>query len=379
MPHRPKAFLRVRAAAFLAALACSLTIGTSAASGDGSHSGARISGQLVAESARLVPALDAVLLERYRESRDCPEARDPGALRYVASRIDLNRDSHPETIVLMLGTENLLGSETLAGRERPPPASACASGGCTALVLGDAQQGFPEIARITSVSAPIFAADSTRDGWRGLIVGVYGGGAEGGERILAFEHGSYPTNASMAPMATAKTIAAAGEPLITEEAATPDRAHLLVPADCPNADSVAVSESLGKVHLGDGTSVVLRRLRKPASRGKPQMWDADALFHRQWGYPDQGVSVNFSAEHDKGPWRVSAIWITAPSKLTTGKGIGIGASLEQVTRSYAGAAAEKEATGRTWRMWVGSQDTGLVFDVDEHEAVTRIYLGPMSE
>lgn len=385
MPHRPQALLLARAAAFLAALACSMAIGTSAAAGEGRPSGAPASGPSVVESARLVPGLDAVLLERYRESKDCPEAHDPGALRYVASRIDLNRDSHPETIVLMLGTENLLGaenfpgSESEAGRERPPPVSACASGGCTALVLGDAKQGFPQIARITSVSAPIFVADSSHDGWRGLIVGVYGGGAEGGERILAFDHGSYPTNASMAPMANARTIAAAGEPLITREAATPGRAHLLVPANCPGADSVALYESLGQVHLGDGTSVVLRRLRKPDSRGTPEMWDADARFHRQWGYPEQGVSVDFSSVHDKGPWQVSAIWITAPSKLTTAKGLGIGASLEQITRSYAGAAAEKDAAGRTWRMLVGSEDTGLVFEVDEHEAVTRIYLGPMGE
>jgi hypothetical protein len=303
--------------------------------------------------------LAAVLLAQFPEYDECPRAGDPGALRYLAGSVDLDGGGRAEVVALTLGRE------------------ACGSGGCTAFVLRDSGTGYQVVTRMASVSAPILAAATRSDHWRDLIVGVGGGGAEPGARVLRFSGKGYPENASLAPPA-GKGVAAT--PVIADAPTALAAASLLVPAACAETASVAASESLGGLHIGSHAAAAERLLGPPKGRGKSELWEADGLYHREWTYPAAGVVIGLSAPNSQGPWEVFSMHLKAPAKLMTGRGIGIGASRKEVLAAY-GRAAEPGESGEPGHstLTVGTDYDALVFSLNGRNQVAEIFLGALAE
>lgn len=190
--------------------------------------------------------LATVLLAQFPEYDTCPRAGDVGALRYAAGSVDLDGSGRAKVVALMLGRE------------------ACGSGGCTAFVLRDSGTAYQVVTRMTSVSAPILAATGRSNHWRDLIVGVAGGGAETGSRVLRFSGNGYSENASLAPPAGKD---AAATPVIASAPAVLAAAPLLVPPTCAETTSVAAGESLGGLYIGSDATAE-RLLGPPKGRGK---------------------------------------------------------------------------------------------------------------
>jgi hypothetical protein len=300
-----------------------------------------------------------VLLAQFPYYDECPAPGDPGALRYAAGSIDLNDDGNPEVVALTLGRE------------------ACGSGGCTAFVLRDSGVGYQVVTRITTVSAPILAAADRSEGWRDLIVVVVGGGAEPGARVLRYSGQSYPENASLAPPA-GESVGATR--VIAGDATVLAAAPPLAPPDCAETPSVAAVESLGGLRIGAAVAAVERLLGHPEDMGKPRLWEADGLYHREWTYLAAGVVIGLSAPKAGGPWEIDSITLKSSAKLTTARGIGIGASREEVLAVYGNAARSRELPEQGHHtLLVGSEYDALVFSFDLHDNVDRIFLGATAE
>jgi hypothetical protein len=307
----------------------------------------------------------SALLAEFPYYDSCPMPDDRGALRCLTGRIDLSGDGRPEVIALVLGRD------------------ACGSGGCTAFVLQKRAEGYEVATRITTVSAPILAGPGRTEGWRDLIVEIAGGGAEAGPRLLRFGGGSYPTNASLAPPAAA---AAKGARVIIADDGREAiaGAPLLVPPGCtdgPAADapSVIATETLGGLRVGNDAARVERLLGRPAQRTEPELWGADGLYHREWRFPEQGIVIGLSAPAPKGPWQVGSLTLAPPARLTSARGIGIGATEERVRAAYPEATASRRRPGRTPVLTVGSDYDALIFGFDKRGRVDRVFLGAPAE
>ena len=318
------------------------------------------------EDKGLVPAdrlrtdqLAAVLLAQFPEYDKCPRPDDPGALRYAARGIDLNDDSKPEVVAIVFGRD------------------ACGSGGCTAFVLRDSVTGYQLVTRITSASAPILVGADRSANWHDLFIGVGGGGAESGMRVLRFNGNSYPDNASLAPRVPENI---QSTPVIVDEPATLAMATMLVPPVCVDTLSATATESLGGLSIGIAARTAQKLLGPPKIISKSELWEADGLYHQTWTYPSAGAVVGLTAANAKGPWSVFTVTLKIPGKLTTTRGIGIGASRKNILAAYGNAAQPyKSVEQRQRSLIVGSEYEALLFSFDSHDRVVRIFLGSTAE
>lgn len=106
---------------------------------------------------------------------------DDGEVRYFWGEADLDDDGRPEAVAHVVGP------------------LVCGSGGCTTLVFTRDGDGLRRVADVSVSRPPVVAARTETNGWRDLVVGVGGGGAEGGRALLPFDGTSYPGNPTVAP------------------------------------------------------------------------------------------------------------------------------------------------------------------------------------
>lgn len=104
---------------------------------------------------------------------------DPGIKpdHYDIARTDLNADGKENVLALMNGKSGYVGS-----------------GGATMFVLKGTTDGFVSLGSIKVVNEPIFACKAVSNGFRDLLVGVRGGGAEPGLSALQFDGNAYPAS-----------------------------------------------------------------------------------------------------------------------------------------------------------------------------------------
>lgn len=358
---RPTLLAAIHAAA-AGALAAWLLVAAPSTLGQGTKEPVAESPTMPSASAQIADTrLDNVLLGQLSADRiavPCARLGDRGTWRYAASRVDLNGDAVPETLVLLLMDEP----------------------NGTVIVLQETGADLSKIASIGGAYAPIYVSDRMSHGWRALIVGATG--ADAGGHLLEYDGRSYPDNAEDAPGATVTAATAAGEVVVSETAALPGNMRVLVPGDCPGSGA---REALADLRVGDGKSLVWERFRAPSphDRSVPQQRDADLLYQMTWRYPKRGVSVQFTSERDGPPWRIESVTIQAPAAkgLTTSTGIGIGSARTQVERAYAAASIAWQACGEApgGCMTVLMVNDYLKLNFDEQGHVSFVYLGPTPE
>ncbi len=106
---------------------------------------------------------------------------DAGEVRVFSGEADLDGDGAPEIVVHVAGP------------------LVCGSGGCTTLVFTSGPDGLRRVGDISVSRPPIVAGETQTNGWRDLLVGVSGGGAQGGQARLRFDGTAYPGNPTVAP------------------------------------------------------------------------------------------------------------------------------------------------------------------------------------
>ncbi|MGQ4660920.1 hypothetical protein [Lysobacter sp. F6437] len=114
-------------------------------------------------------------LSAFLESRQVSET--PG---YRDARADLDGDGVDDLLLLLDGP------------------SWCGSGGCTLLVFHNGgEDGYRLVTQTSVTHAPIAVGPQRHNGWHDLLVGVGGGGTQGGTVALQFNGEAYPSNPTL--------------------------------------------------------------------------------------------------------------------------------------------------------------------------------------
>lgn len=135
-------------------------------------------------------------------------------------------------------------------------------------------------------------------------------------------------------------------------------------------------EVVGGLRVGLPAAAVMKLLGPPARKGKVVEQGADGMFVQEWAWPKKGVTLQLAAESQRGPQKISAITIKAPSLLKTARGIGIGSPAAELIRAY-GADRNSEES-REDSFVVGTIYGGVLFALRDGK-VSEIFVGAAAE
>ncbi|WP_300157156.1 hypothetical protein [Solidesulfovibrio sp.] len=138
------------------------------------------------------------------------------------------------------------------------------------------------------------------------------------------------------------------------------------------------AERLGPLRLGMAARDAARNLPCRPVVGRERLEGATGEYVQEWRLPDCGLTIKMSGPRRSGPKTVAAVTATAPCRLVTSRGVGVGADEAAVAAAYGRFKDEDglSAPGRTFL--VGSIYGGLVFSLAEGR-VTRLFLGAGAE
>jgi hypothetical protein len=143
------------------------------------------------------------------------------------------------------------------------------------------------------------------------------------------------------------------------------------------------SENIGGVGLGDPAASVEAAFGPPTERSEVEEWGATGDRVSTWTWAGKGLEINMT-EHAEG-FVVLSIFVSAPCTATTSRGIGIGASWEDVDATYrefrGQGLNEDEEEEPQWdrdEIIVGSIYGGTFFDF-EGGKVSSIFVGAGAE
>jgi hypothetical protein len=133
-------------------------------------------------------------------------------------------------------------------------------------------------------------------------------------------------------------------------------------------------ETFGDLRVGLDVRAVEQRLGAPAAKSSVQQQAADGTFVTTWEWPAKGVILGLAADTADGPFAVRSMSIVAPSALRTSKGVGLGATADDIKRAYGAAHTHPVDDG----LVVGSIYGGILF-VLEGGKTTSIFVGAGAE
>ncbi len=137
------------------------------------------------------------------------------------------------------------------------------------------------------------------------------------------------------------------------------------------------SEGFGELKLNLTASQVLEILGSPETKGETVLWGADGLYHQDWYYPQQGITLNMASETSGERQTVFYITLTSPSTLKTQRGIGIGESYIEVMQAYKDQE-DREMSIPYESFIAGSIYGGLIFSFQDG-TVNQIFLGAAAD
>jgi hypothetical protein len=146
----------------------------------------------------------------------------------------------------------------------------------------------------------------------------------------------------------------------------------------PATPADPASERIGEIGLGDAGDAVIARLGEPASKSEPVEYAATGVTASSWSWPDQGLELSMALDAT-GAATVDSISVTAPSTLTTSRGIGLGAARADVEQIY-GEHQTDEGREQSDEdsLVVGSVYGGTIFGFTDG-VVSSIFVGAAAE
>ncbi|AFZ20931.1 hypothetical protein [Allocoleopsis franciscana] len=148
-------------------------------------------------------------------------------------------------------------------------------------------------------------------------------------------------------------------------------------SEAANPFELMQSEGFGELKLDLTASQVLEILGIPETKGEIVRWGADGLYHQDWYYPQQGITLNMASETPGERQTVFNITLTSPSTLKTQRGIRIGDSYTEVMQAYKDEE-DREMSIPYESFIAGSIYGGLIFSFQD-SIVNQIFLGAAAE
>jgi hypothetical protein len=188
-----------------------------------------------------------------------------------------------------------------------------------------------------------------------------------------------PVSQEPAGSATAPAVLLSSLPTATP---APENTPTQQPTDTTPKDysqigfDLMLAESIGAVQLNMAETQLIEEIGQPESKSEPEVWGADGLEHSDWTYSAIGLSINLSGEADLDE-ELSVFSITAlpPCDQETQRGIGIGASRQEVLAAY-GEAIENQDDPEA--LIAGTAFGGIVFHFKDG-VVDYIFIGASAE
>ncbi len=147
------------------------------------------------------------------------------------------------------------------------------------------------------------------------------------------------------------------------------------PALAEQAD-ISTTEHIGALRLNLSEADAKKAITCPMTAGKEHKWEADGAYHQEWHFAC-GVDLGMVSEHKGGKKTVQTIKVSGASQLKTSRGIGLGASEQDVTKAYAKEWSKDES--KMPDLFVaGSLYGGVMFTFKEHR-VAEIFVGAAAE
>jgi hypothetical protein len=170
--------------------------------------------------------------------------------------------------------------------------------------------------------------------------------------------------------------ACTGEPPATVEQ---ESAPVLKSADYGQAAAetdLLATDGLGEIRIAMEASEITDLLGE-ATKGAPEMSQADGLYYATWQYPDQGITLGMVSDSAEGGRTVASIRALPTCELKTRRGIGIGASYDAVAEAYADVH-DRESSNPKTDFVAGSLYGGVMFTF-EQDKVSQILIGAAGE
>lgn len=181
--------------------------------------------------------------------------------------------------------------------------------------------------------------------------------------------GTSPAPAPVANTAPPATEPAAAATAIAETPpATPGE-----PADESTAldrnSGIVMAESVAGVTIGMTGAQLTKVLGKPTKTSGPTYeGEATGMYYVTWRWP--GVDVNLSGDSKAGPFKASMIILQGPTYRTQ-RGIGIGSTVAEIEKAYAGL---RDGSANT-NLWVAGSIYGGVHMWITDDKVSGLFLG----
>lgn len=141
-------------------------------------------------------------------------------------------------------------------------------------------------------------------------------------------------------------------------------------------ENLAAQEKIGELQLGLSDSEIVRILGEAEGKGENTLWGADGLYHQDWSYPQQGITLDMVGKTSK---RVENILVEAPCQWQTSRGIGLGSSWEEVQEKYAAEIDPKLQQDVALRaILAGDLSSGIEFAFSGG-SLSSISIGGMAE
>lgn len=305
-------------------------------------------------------ALEEAILTQLEGYENC-DMESVNSVRYLYNAVDLNNDNTAEIIVYLVG------------------GFTCGTGGCTTLVFRSSGSRYELISHLTLTSNPILVSHQTTNGWKDLVLYVSGGGAKPSYRRLQFTGKGYPGNPSIVP-AFDREATISGDAYIATEISFDTQAPILRSPGCIDkepAPGLMRSDGLGELRINMPVKEVIQLLGEPENRGEHLLWEADALHHQEWRYPQQGVFLDLVSDSGGSKQRIASIRAGLNSTLETTKGIKVSDTFAAVNKAYA-EQLDTDNSDPPFTLLAGSLDDGILFSFEEGKVI-QIFIGPAAD
>ena len=155
---------------------------------------------------------------------------------------------------------------------------------------------------------------------------------------------------------------------------------LLISNPTPGADTefaLLETERIGDLRLGMSESALKDKIPCRLQRGPEELWGADEAWHQDWVYKACGITLGMSSDKKGGRKSIASISVSAPSELSTRRGIRIGSPEQEVRKAYRRDWNQEDSQANGGFV-AGSVFGGLIFQFKGGQ-VSSIFLGAASE
>lgn len=140
-------------------------------------------------------------------------------------------------------------------------------------------------------------------------------------------------------------------------------------------------ERVGNLFYGMTDVEIKKILGKPKSLSKAEFVHATGEWEQFWEYTPLGIKLGLCATNQNSPAQLCKIFITAPSKLATSRGIHIGSTAADIQKAYQKEINIEDSTEQGAKeklIVVGSVYGGLLFTMKNNK-VSQIFIGAAAE